>query len=70
MRFSFSAPKKITRVLNRIWESKMETTSLARIIEDVDMALKVLEIVYRANRATFEGLVDRNGHRRKVVGEG
>ena len=41
-----------------------------RIIEDVDLALKALEIVYRANGAAVEGLVDRNGHIKKVVGEG
>ena len=48
----------------------MGTPYLARIIEDVDLALKVLEIVYLANGASVEGLADRNGHRRKVVGEG
>ena len=44
-RFSFSTPKEITRGLKRIWESKMGTPSLARIIEDVDLVLKALEIV-------------------------
>ena len=48
----------------------MGTPSLARIIEDVDLALKALESVYLANGASVEGLVDRNGHTRKVVGEG
>ena len=48
----------------------MGTPSSERIIQDVDLALKALEIVYRANRAAFEGLADRNGHTRKVVGEG
>ena len=48
----------------------MGTPSSARIIQDVDLALKALEIVYRANGAAVEGLDDRNGHRRKVVGEG
>ena len=47
----------------------MGTPSSARIIQDVDLALKVLEIVYRANGAVVEGLDDRNGNRRKVVGE-
>ena len=32
--------------------------------------MKVLETVYLANGAAVEGLADRNGHRRKVVGEG
>ena len=41
-----------------------------RIIEDVDLALKALKIVYSANGAAVEGLADRNGHRQKVVGEG
>ena len=41
-----------------------------KIIQDVDLALKALEIVYRENGAAFEGLADRNGHRRKVVGKG
>ena len=45
----------------------MGTTSSVRIIEDVDLALKSLEIVYRANGAAVEGLSDRNGHRKKEV---
>ena len=49
---------------------EMGTPSSARIIEDVDLALKALEIVFLANGAAVEGLADRNGHRRKVVGEG
>ena len=52
----------IARILKRIWESKMGTPSSARIIEDVDLALKALEIVYRANGAAVEGVADRNGH--------
>ena len=51
-------------------EQKTGTNYLARIIEDVDLALKALEIVYRANGAAVEGLADRNGHIQKVVGEG
>ena len=70
MRFSFSTPKEIARGLKRIPESKMVTPSSARIIQDVDLALKALEIFYRANGAAVEGLADKNGHRRKVVGEG
>ena len=69
MRFSFSTQKEIARGLKRIWESKMGTPSSARIIQDVDLALKALEIFYRANGAAVEGLADRNVHRRKVVGE-
>ena len=60
----------IERGLKRIWESKTGTPYSARIIKDVYLALKSLEIVYRANRAAVEGLADRNGHRRKVVGDG
>ena len=48
----------------------MGTPSSARIIQDVNLALKTLEVVYRANGASVEGLADRNGHRQKVVGEG
>ena len=70
MRYSFSTPKEIARGLKRIWESKMGTPSSVRIIQDVDMALKALEIVHHANGAAVEGLAGRNGHRRKVVGEG
>ena len=70
MRFSFSTPKEIARGMKRIWESKMGTPSLARITQYVDLALKALEIVYRANGAAVEGLDDRNGHRRKVAGQG
>ena len=36
----------------------------------MDLVLKALEIVYLENGASVEGLADRNGHRRKVVGEG
>ena len=43
---------------------------MARIIQDVDLALKALEIVYREKGAAVEGLADRNGYRRKVVGKG
>ena len=48
----------------------MGTPSSAQIIEDVDLALKALEIVYLENGAAAEGLADRNGHRRKLLGEG
>ena len=60
----------IKRGLKRIQKLKMETTSSERIIEDVDLALKALEIAYLANGAAVVGLSDRNGHRRKVVDEG
>ena len=45
----------------------MGTPSLARIIQDVDLELKALEIFYRANRAVVEGITDRSGHRKKLV---
>ena len=48
----------------------MGTPSSERIIKDVDLSLKALELFYRSNGATVEGLADRTGHRRKVVGEG
>ena len=48
----------------------MGTPSSARIIQDVNLALKALEIVYRANVAAVEGLSDRSGHRRNLVGKG
>ena len=38
MHFSFSTPKEIAQGMKRIWESKMGTPSLARIIQDVDLA--------------------------------
>ena len=69
MQFSFSTPREISRVMKLIWELKMGTPSSARIIEDVDLALKVLEIFYLTNGDAVEGLADRNEHRRKVVGE-
>ena len=55
--------------MKRIWESKMGTPSSARIIQDVDMALKALEIVYHANGAAVEGIADRSGHRGNLVGK-
>ena len=70
MRFIFSKPKEITRGLKCIWESKMGTPFSARIIEDVDLTLKALEIVFRENEAAVEGLADRHGHIMKVLGEG
>ena len=70
MCFSYSTLREISRGPKRIWNSKMGTASSVMIIEDVDLALKALEIVYRANCAAVEGLEDRNGHRCKEVGEG
>ena len=54
MRFSLSTPNETARGLKRIWESKTGTPSLARIIQDVDLAMKALEIFYRANGAAVE----------------
>ena len=68
--FSFSTPREIAQGLKRLWDSKMGTPSLARIIQDVDLALKALENFYRENGAVVEGLTDRSGHRRKMVGKG
>ena len=68
--FSFSTPREIAQGLERLWDSKIGTPSSARIIQDVDLALKALEIVYRENGAAVEGLADRKGRRRKVVGKG
>ena len=68
--FNYSTPREITRGLKHIQDSKTGTPSSARIIEDVDLALKVLEIVYRTNGAEVEGLADRNGHTSIEVGEG
>ena len=48
----------------------MVTPSSARIIQDIDLALKAFEIVYHKNGDAVEGLADRNGHIWKVVGEG
>ena len=67
--FGYSTPREITRGLKRIWDSKMGTPSSARMIEDVDLALRALEIVYHANVAAVEGLEDINMHRCKEVGE-
>ena len=47
----------------------MGTPSSERVIQDVNMALKALEMVYHANGAAVEGLADRNRHIRRVVGE-
>ena len=70
MCFSYSTPREISRGLRRIWDSKMGTPSSFRIIEDVDLVLKALERVYRANGAAVKGLADRNGHKKKRVGKG
>ena len=68
--FSFSTPREIVRGLKRLWDSKIGTPSSARIIQDVNLALKVLEIFYRENGAAVEGLADRNGHRGELLGKG
>ena len=47
----------------------MGTPLSANIIKDVDLALKALEIVFRANGSAVEGIDARNGHRRNVAGE-
>ena len=65
MCFSYSTPREIYRGLKHIWDSKMGTPSPVRITKDVDLTLKVLEKVYRANGAAVEGLADRNRHRKK-----
>ena len=69
MYFSYSTPREIARGMKRIWDSKMGAPSSFRIIEDVDLALKALGIVYGVNGASVEGLADRNGHRKKEVGK-
>ena len=46
--------------MKHMWDSKTGTPSLARIIQDIDLALKALEIVYPENGASVEGLADRN----------
>ena len=68
--FSSSTLREIARGLKRIWDSKMGTPSSVRITQDVDLALKALEIVYRENGDSVEGLADRSGNRRKLVGKG
>ena len=51
---------KLPLGLNRMWDLQMRVTpSAARMIQDVDLALKALEISYDANGATVEGLADR-----------
>ena len=70
VRFSLSTPKEISRGLKRIWELKIGTPSSVRIIQDVDLVLKSLEDVHGANGDVVEGVANRNGHRRKVLGEG
>ena len=68
--FSFSTQREITQGLKRLWDSKIGTPSLVRIIQDVDLALKALEIAYHEHGDAVEGIADRNGHRRKVLSKG
>ena len=69
MCFSYSTPREIYRGMKGIRDSKMGTPYSARIIKDVDLVLKALEIVYSTNGAAVEGLADINGQIRKEVGE-
>ena len=48
----------------------MGTPSSERIIQDVDLVLKALEIFYCSNGSAVEGLADRTGNRRKLLGKG
>ena len=59
MCLSNSTQREIAQGLKRIWDSKMGTPSSVRIIEDVDLVLNALEIVYHANGTAVEGLADR-----------
>ena len=60
---SYSTLREIARGLKRIWDSKMGTPSSARIIQDVNLELKALEIVYRTNGSAVEGLADKTGQK-------
>ena len=55
MKLILSTSREIARGMKRIWDSIMGTPYSARIIEDVDLALKALEIVYLANGTAVEG---------------
>ena len=46
MCFGYSRPREISRGLKHICDSKMGTPYSVKIIEDVDLELKALEIVY------------------------
>ena len=70
IRFSLSTPKEIARGLKRVWESKMGTPYLARIIKDADLALRTLGIVFHSNENEVEEISDRNRQRSTVKGEG
>ena len=48
----------------------MGTPSSVRVIKDVNLVLKALEIVYSADGAAVERLSDINEHIRKEEGEG
>ena len=53
MCFSYSTLREISRGLKHVWDWQIGGTPFsARIIEDVDLALKSLEIFYRANGTT------------------
>ena len=70
MRFSYSTPREISKGLKRKWDYKMGgTISSAKIIEDVDKALKALGIFFSKNGTAVERLVDKNGHIRRKVCE-
>ena len=47
----------------------MGTPPSAKIIQEVDMVLKALEMVYHTNWTGARGVSDRTVHRQKVVVE-
>ena len=62
---------KVNRLSTEAYKGfEMGTPYPVKIIEDKDLALKALEIVYRGNCAAVEGLEDKNGHRKKEVVKG
>ena len=66
MLLSYSTPREFARGLKPTRDSQMGgTDSSSRIIEDGDRALEALLIVFCTNGAAVEGIMDRNGHRRK-----
>lgn len=69
-RFSKGTPKTIEAAVRRLWDPQTGVSPPPhRIVQDINRVLENVEIVVREDGAVVDGVVDRNGHRRKSTGD-
>ena len=67
-KFSMQTPKTIVWGVVRLWGAEGNVTSLRRIIQDYDKALRAFGVVYRAGGKMIPGLANRSEHRNHAEG--